>query len=64
MNEYLAALEDKVAQVVALCANLQRENSALQVQLSDAAGEKTALTQRLAAARQRLEQLLARLPEA
>lgn len=64
MNEQLASLEDKVTRVVALCASLQRENSALQGQLDQATGENAALAQRLAVARQRVEQLLARLPEA
>ena len=59
----LNALEDKVAQVVALCHSLRTENSQLKLALSAAERERKELTERIESARLRLEELARHLPE-
>ena len=63
VNE-LNALESKIAQVASLCRALRVENAQLRQQLATAEVEKKGLTDRMDAARTRLEQLAAQLPEA
>jgi cell division protein ZapB len=62
INE-LDALENKVAKVVSLCRELRAENDLLRQQFAAAASEKKALAVRLETARDRIEQLVQRLPE-
>ena len=59
----LNTLEDKVAQVVALCHSLRTENSQLKRALSAAERERKELTERIESARFRLEELARQLPE-
>ena len=63
LNE-LNALEIKIAQVVALCRTLRTENDVLREQLASVETDKEHLTERMAAACARLEQLAQQLPEA
>ena len=63
LNE-LNALEIKIAQVVALCRTLRTENDVLREQLASVETDKERLTERMAAACARLEQLAQQLPEA
>lgn len=63
VNE-LNALESKIAQVVSLCRTLRAENTQLRQQLAAAEDDKANLAERMSAARTRIEQLAAQLPEA
>jgi len=63
VNE-LNALESKIAQVASLCRALRAENAQLRQQLATAEVDKKGLTERMDAARTRLEQLAMQLPEA
>ena len=56
VNE-LNALESKIAQVASLCRTLRAENAQLRQQLAVAEVDKKGLTERMDAARARLEQL-------
>jgi len=62
VNE-LNALESKIAQVASLCRALRAENAQLRQQLAVAEVDKKGLTERMDAARIRLEQLASQLPE-
>ena len=62
VNE-LNALESKIAQVASLCRTLRAENAQLRQQLAVAEVDKKGLTERMDAARVRLEQLANQLPE-
>ena len=62
VNE-LNALESKIAQVAALCRGLRAENGELRQKLSVAESDKASLAQRMAEARERLEQIAGQLPE-
>jgi len=62
VNE-LNALESKIAQVASLCRTLRAENAQLRLQLAVAEVDKKGLTERMDAARTRLEQLASQLPE-
>ena len=62
VNE-LNALESKIAQVTSLCRTLRAENAQLRQQLAVAEVDKKGLTERMDAARARLEQLAGQLPE-
>ncbi|MBP8163001.1 MAG: hypothetical protein KAX89_05455 [Propionivibrio sp.] len=62
VNE-LNALESKIAQVASLCRTLRAENAQLRQQLAVAEVDKKGLTERMDAARARLEQLAGQLPE-
>jgi cell division protein ZapB len=62
INEF-DALENKVAKVVSLCRELRAENDLLRQQFAAAASERKALAARLETARDRIEQLVQRLPE-
>ena len=63
VNE-LNALESKIAQVASLCRALRAENAQLRQQLATVEVDKKGLTDRMDAARTRLEQLASQLPEA
>jgi cell division protein ZapB len=58
-----ASLEAKVAQFVSLCERLRGENLDLRQQLAAAQQESHRLSDRIDAAKARLEQLIARLPD-
>jgi len=62
MNEVLGGLENKVTQVIALCAELRAENHRLRDRLGALEEEKLALAERMTVARTRLEGLMDRLP--
>jgi cell division protein ZapB len=63
MNVSLDSLERKVDQIVAVCASLRDENQTLRAHVAGLEAEKAALAQKVELARQRLESLMARLPE-
>ena len=63
MNSELEALEGKVEQVVALIHQLRAENEVLKNQMAAAEVERLHLRQTMAAARERLEGLVDKLPE-
>lgn len=63
MNSPLARLEQKVEQIVNLCADLRAENHRLRDRVSTLEGEKQDLAERMTAARTRLEGLMDKLPE-
>jgi len=63
MNVSLDSLERKVEQIVAVCASLRGENQALRAQVAGLEAEKAALAKRVELARERLEGLVARLPD-
>lgn len=63
MNVSLDQLERKVEQIVAVCASLRGENQALRAHVAGLEAEKAALVQKIDIARERLEGLVARLPE-
>jgi cell division protein ZapB len=63
MNVSLDQLERKVEQMVAVCASLRGENQALRAHVAGLEAEKAALAQKIEVARERLEGLVARLPE-
>ncbi len=62
MNVSLDALERKVEQIVAVCASLRGENQALRATVAGLEAEKAALAKKVDIARERLESLMARLP--
>lgn len=63
MEAEFASLEAKVAQFVGLCERLRSENLELRQQLAAAQQESHRLSDRIDAAKARLEQLIARLPD-
>lgn len=63
MNVSLDQLERKVEQMLAVCASLRGENQALRAHVAGLEAEKAALTKKIDVARERLERLVARLPE-
>ena len=63
MNDEFGGLENKVNQVIALCDALRAENHRLRDLVGALETEKTELTERMATARARLEDLMDRLPE-
>ena len=63
MATELNALESRIAQVASLCRSLRAENAQLRQQLAVAEVDKKGLTERMDAARTRLEQLAGQLPE-
>ena len=64
MIHKLDALENKIAQVAALCRALRTENDRLLQQLATSEDEKKGLEERMEIARTRIEQLALKLPEA
>jgi cell division protein ZapB len=63
MNIDISSLEAKVEQVVAFCQELRAENIVLRDRIAGLEQEKQALTERMTAARERIETLMERLPE-
>jgi cell division protein ZapB len=63
MNVSLDSLERKVEQIVAVCASLRGENQALRAHVAGLEAEKAALAKKVDIARERLENLMARLPD-
>ena len=63
MIHELDALENKIAQVAALCRALRTENDRLLQQLAASEAEKKGLEERMEIARTRIEQLALKLPE-
>jgi cell division protein ZapB len=63
MNISLDPLERKVEQIVAVCASLRAENQALRAHVAGLEAEKAALAQKVDIARERLEGLMAQLPD-
>jgi cell division protein ZapB len=63
MDTQLAALEERIRKVVALCQNLRRENLALRQDLAANQQKLKQLDAKLEAAQTRLASLIDRLPE-
>ncbi|MHB1291636.1 MAG: hypothetical protein ACYCY5_05525 [Sulfuricella sp.] len=63
MEAELKALEDKIAQLVQLCARLRTENTHLRQQLANAQNENKLMTEKMTGAKDRLEALLDHIPE-
>ncbi len=63
MSISLDPLENKVDQIVAICASLRSENQDLRAHVAALEAEKTALAKKIDTTRVRLEGLMARLPE-
>ena len=63
MNVSLDSLEHKVEQIAAVCASLRGENQALRAHVAGLEVEKAALAKKIDIARERLEGLMARLPD-
>lgn len=59
----LNSLESKVAQFVTLCERLRAENIALRQELAVARNDAKRLSEKIDGARNKVEQLLTRLPE-
>lgn len=57
------SLEAKVAQFVGMCERLRAENHDLRQQLASARNDAKRLNERIEGAKQKLENLLARLPD-
>ena len=64
MINQLDALERKITQIVGLHCALRAENVELRQQLAAAESERTEMTERMSAARERIERLVLQLPEA
>jgi cell division protein ZapB len=63
MDVSLDPLERKVEQIVAVCASLRGENQALRAHVAGLEAEKAVLAKKIDIARERLEGLMARLPD-
>ncbi len=63
MDAELTALEQKLSQFMEFCQRLRVENTALRQQLAAAVNENKHLTDKIGAARSRLETLLEKMPE-
>ena len=63
MDEEFESLEAKVSQFVQMCERLRAENMELRQQLATASNDAKRLNDKVDGARNRLEGLLARLPE-
>jgi cell division protein ZapB len=62
MEVDLSPLEQKIEKVVAFCQGLREENRSLRVRVDELESERDALTDKIATARQRLEDLMERMP--
>lgn len=63
MDTQLAALEESIRKVAALCQNLRRENLALRQDLAASQQKLKQLDAKLEAARTRLSSMINQLPE-
>jgi cell division protein ZapB len=63
MESELSSLEEKLAQLVARMKSLREENGDLRQQLASRADENSRLSEKLNAARSRIEALLKQIPE-
>ena len=63
MEAELNSLDEKISQLIQLCHRLRTDNSGLRQQLAAAQNQNKQLTEKIEAARQRLESLLSRIPE-
>jgi cell division protein ZapB len=63
MDAELRALEERVAQLIELTQQLRRDNRDLRQQLAQTANDNKRLSEKVEAAKARLEGLLAHLPE-
>ena len=63
MESQLSGLESKIRQTIDLCQRLREENRLLRQQLAEAESARCLLTEKVAGASERLEQLLQRLPD-
>lgn len=63
METELKSLEQKLTQFVELCERLRTDNQELRQQLASAMSENKQLTEKIGTASDRLETLLAQLPE-
>ena len=63
MSVSLDHLEQKVEQIVAVCASLRDENQALRAHVAGLEADKLAQTKKIDVTRERLEALMTRLPE-
>jgi uncharacterized protein (TIGR02449 family) len=62
MNANISSLERKVEQVVAFCEQLRAENHALRQRIAGLEQERETLLGRMGTARERLENIMERLP--
>lgn len=62
MDDPLDGIEQKVEQIIALCAALRVENHRLRDRVGELEEEKQDLAKRMTTARERIEGLLDRLP--
>lgn len=63
MEAELSSLDHRITQLVQLCHRLRHDNNELRQQLAAALNQNKQLTEKIEAARQRLEGLLSRIPE-
>jgi cell division protein ZapB len=63
MEAELTALDDKISQLVLLTQKLRKDNSELRQQLASVQSENKRLSEKVDAAKTRLESLLAQIPE-
>jgi cell division protein ZapB len=63
MDAQLKSLEDKINQFVTLCHRLRADNQQLRQQLASAQNENKQLSDKIGAAKTRLETLLTHIPE-
>ena len=63
MEAELTALDDKISQLVLLTQKLRKDNSQLRQQLVSVQSENKRLSEKVEAAKSRLESLLAQIPE-
>ena len=63
MTDPLQTLEQQIHAVAALCQRLREENRTLREQLAALDAERMGMAERMGTAKQRLESLLAQLPQ-
>jgi cell division protein ZapB len=63
MSVSLDHLERKVEQIVAVCASLRGENQVLRAHVAGLEADKLALAKKIDITRERLEALMARVPD-
>jgi cell division protein ZapB len=63
MDAELTALEERIRQFAGFCVRLRDENQLLRSQLANLEGENRRLSDKVDAARKRLEALVKRIPE-